>query len=464
MAFHQNRLRCSCLPWVLLLGSLAFLQVSCSEHADVLVDADLAETHCLGKEPIAALLQTNKKFERNLKIGAHFQEGMPATTSMLGVLAHRLYFIAMSKFWPLLVVAGIVACVTGAIMFVPGIAFGMTQKGSDHAQQDPQFQWLAEIMEGGWVSSLVVFLIFVDIVCTGISSTIHYTDLTNPENAKRDNDVASVCHRISLVILGWFFLEQILHLAAFGKTFFKHPWMVMDLIVISISVLCETMLKDLMSGWFEMLIILRLWKVVAIVAHVLRSQKKGSDEAAQSGTGAGEQESAPQEMHLTKKLGETIEEEGWQKQLGEFMESPSVSSVVISLIILDLTCTVINDTLENTEILNPKYEETGEIVAYWTKRVCLTTLAIFLVEQALHILAFGKEFFYHFWMVMDLVVVSVSLASETVLESWAEDMVNFLMLLRLWKVVAAVFDILHAEQERRERAEKMECESPEHKN
>jgi len=452
------------LPWVLLLGSLAFLQVSCSEHADVLVDADFAETHCLGKEPMSALLQTNKKFERNLKIGAHFPEEMPATTSMLGVLAHRLHFIAMSKLWPLLVVAGIVACVTGAVMFVPGIAFGMTQKASAHAPPQPKLAWLAEIMEGGLVSSLVVFLIFVDIVCTGISSTIHYTDLTNPENAKRDNAVAVVCMRTSLVILGFFFFEQILHLAAFGKTFFMHPWMVMDLIVISISVLCETMLKDLMSGWFEMLIILRLWKVVAIVAHVLRSQKKGPDEEAQSGTGAGEQESAPQEMHLTKKLGETIEEEGWQKQLGEFMESPSISSVVISLIILDLTCTVINDTLENTEILNPKYEETGEIVAYWTKKVCLTTLAIFLVEQALHILAFGKEFFYHFWMVMDLVVVSVSLASETVLESWAEDMVNFLMLLRLWKVVAAVFDILHAEKERRERAEKMECESPEHKN
>merc|ERR1719326_302723 len=138
------------------------------------------------------------------------------------------------------------------------------------------------------------------------------------------------------------------------------------------------------------------------------------------------------------------------------MESPWVSGMVIFLICVDLTCTVINTFLEETDLLNPKYEEGGEATATVTHNICVAVLVIFLVEQLLHVVIFGAEFFKHPWYVLDLFVVCISLICETTLEGLADDVIPVLILLRLWKVAAFIFDVALAEHEKAEVAEKSE--------
>jgi xanthine/uracil permease len=136
------------------------------------------------------------------------------------------------------------------------------------------------------------------------------------------------------------------------------------------------------------------------------------------------------------------------------MESPVVSGTVIVLILVDLCATVVNDILANTDLINPKYEEHGEHVEKISHYLCVSVLTLFLVEQILHIVAFGTDFFTHFWMVMDLAIVCVSLPCETVFEGMAEDFVGLAIVLRLWKVVAFVFDMFLHHHETSELKEK----------
>jgi len=185
---------------------------------------------------------------------------------------------------------------------------------------------------------------------------------------------------------------------------------------------------------------------------VLLVQTKASE-----GPGEAQSEEAKAKLHVAKRLAAKNENHGTcLEQLGEVMEGPTVSGVVIILIIVDLVCTGINDTLENTDLLNPAHKEQGEYTANLTHNICVSVLCIFLLEQCLHLLAFGREFFSHFWMVSDLIVVSVSLVCETVFEGKEEDWLSMLILLRMWKLVAFIFDMLLLEQERTERAEKLE--------
>merc|ERR1712203_917119 len=114
------------------------------------------------------------------------------------------------------------------------------------------------------------------------------------------------------------------------------------------------------------------------------------------------------------------------------MESPHVSAVVIILIFVDLGCTFVNDMCENTNLINPVYDKQKESIAALTHRACVTVLCVFLVEQLLHLVAFGAQFFTKIWFVMDLVVVCVSLTCETVLEDASKGWVALLIVLRLW--------------------------------
>merc|ERR1712151_992081 len=128
--------------------------------------------------------------------------------------------------------------------------------------------------------------------------------------------------------------------------------------------------------------------------------------------------------------------------LGGFLESPKVSAVIIFLIMVDLSGTAVNDICENTDLVNPKYDEQKESAAKWSHMICVTVLVIFFIEQMLHLAAFGKRFFSKFWYVMDLIVVTASLICETVLENISKGIVPLLIVLRLWKLVAIIFDML----------------------
>mmetsp|Transcript_42980 Transcript_42980/g.68741 ORF Transcript_42980/g.68741 Transcript_42980/m.68741 type:complete len:179 (+) Transcript_42980:65-601(+) len=156
---------------------------------------------------------------------------------------------------------------------------------------------------------------------------------------------------------------------------------------------------------------------------------------------------------VTTKIHTRLEKEDWRKRLGERMESPYVSAIVVILIVVDLVCTVINLICEDTDLINPKYDEQKEYAAKLTHNICVTVLSIFLVEQLLHLFAFRMEFFKHHWYVMDLIVVSVSLICETTLEGIAEDIIALTIVIRLWKLVAFIFDLLLAHKENAEATE-----------
>merc|ERR1712217_817634 len=51
--------------------------------------------------------------------------------------------------------------------------------------------------------------------------------------------------------------------------FFTHAWYVMDLIVVIVSLICETMLEKSGDEWIAMCITLRLWKIVSLIFDFL---------------------------------------------------------------------------------------------------------------------------------------------------------------------------------------------------
>lgn len=70
-------------------------------------------------------------------------------------------------------------------------------------------------------------------------------------------------------------------------------------------------------------------------------------------------------------------------------------------------------------------------------------LWIFLAEQILHIIAFGRHFLDHPWFVADLVVVSISLAAETATIDLIADTRHegkVMRVLKAWRLVALIFD------------------------
>lgn len=351
----------------------------------------------------------------------------------------------------------IAGCFVLVLLFAAFVAprmasLGMTKKVSEEADKDGFRARLGEIMEGKVITIIVLVLILVDLTSTVINDLLENTNLLNPKYHEQGELWASRTHDLCVTVLCLFLAEQVLHLIAFGADFFSHGWMVLDLVVVSVSLLVETCFEKSAEASMGLIIVLRLWKLVALVFDVFLAKSKSEERTAET-----------KGHHVSKKLTQKSEEprENGLAQLGEFLESPIVSGIVIILIVVDLVCTVINDTLENTDLLNPAYSESGESTAKMTHTICVTVLCMFLVEQLLHLLSFGRAFFGHFWMVTDLVVVSISLVCETLLEGTAENWASLLVALRLWKLVAFIFDMLLLEQERAERAEKLAARTDE---
>lgn len=138
---------------------------------------------------------------------------------------------------------------------------------------------------------------------------------------------------------------------------------------------------------------------------------------------------------------------GWHKNLGVGLESALWSLIVCFLIVLDVVCAVLSDTLEDTDILNPKYEAVGEEVLLHTRRASLAVLGIFMIEQGLSIVAFGRLFFTHIWKVLDLGVVTLSLLFEIIgtedeLRRRSRHVAMWFRLLRMWKPFSMVFELV----------------------
>lgn len=338
-------------------------------------------------------------------------------------------------------------------------SLNITAKLSDSVQQDGwncSQKCLAQLLESPGVTGVVIILIFVDLVSTVINDVCENTNLINPAYDEQKEFVAKVTHTLCVSVLTIFFIEQILHLAAFGKAFFTRWWFVMDLVVVSISLTCETVLEGTADNWLALLVVLRLWKVVAFVFDVCLAENEDEERDEKLDTARVRKAAIYDHKGITGKLSASLEmPAGWQKTLGEFMESPHVSGVVIILIFVDLGGTFVNDMCENTDLINPKYDEQKELAAKATHTVCVSVLCIFFIEQILHLVAFGEAFFTKFWYVMDLVIVSISLICETVLEDKAEDWLALFIVLRLWKVVAFIFDLCLSDTEDAEMDENM---------
>mmetsp|Transcript_127395 Transcript_127395/g.407754 ORF Transcript_127395/g.407754 Transcript_127395/m.407754 type:complete len:191 (-) Transcript_127395:142-714(-) len=149
--------------------------------------------------------------------------------------------------------------------------------------------------------------------------------------------------------------------------------------------------------------------------------------------------------HCSWKLSDRLRS-GWRKTLGEAVEGTVVAMAVCLLLFVDLICTFIDEIIQNTDLLNPKYEDQGEGVAKWCEHISLVVLVLFMLELSLGVVAFGKRFFSHIWYLLDFGVVLMSLICEIVSRFYDADgaqlLAGILILLRAWKFFAFGFDIL----------------------
>jgi hypothetical protein len=81
---------------------------------------------------------------------------------------------------------------------------------------------------------------------------------------------------------------------------------------------------------------------------------------------------------------------------------------------------------------------TAHHIAHTAHKLSIYILVIFTVEIFLKIYVNPKHFFSNHWEVLDLVVVLVSLAFDTVIEGMFEEVVEVLIVVRLWRVVRIV--------------------------
>lgn len=132
---------------------------------------------------------------------------------------------------------------------------------------------------------------------------------------------------------------------------------------------------------------------------------------------------------------------GWQRVLGEKLESKLVVFLAVVAIIVDLVCTAIATTALG-----------GEELVEMAERCGFGCLIIFFVEQFLHLVSFGSTFFDHPWFVLDLLVVSVGAAVELNAELAAQ--YKWIGAVRLWKLAAFSFDVALVKHEGNELVER----------
>lgn len=145
--------------------------------------------------------------------------------------------------------------------------------------------------------------------------------------------------------------------------------------------------------------------------------------------------------------------------LGEHLESAEFVRLIVLLLSIDLFCTVVCAL----EIGNEEVVELAE-------RTSLFCLAAFLLEQTLHLEAFGpRRFFSNPWYVADAIAVSVTMAVELRKDDEEEGVPSSLdqqrwsswtlvKIVRVWKVAIFLFDVALMRHESSELREKEHVE------
>ena len=89
------------------------------------------------------------------------------------------------------------------------------------------------------------------------------------EKYKTAIEVEHVLHYVSLSVLSLFMLEFVVKIFASGLSFFSHTLEVVDVVVVTVTLLLELLLKkDAVTGTVGLLLLVRLWRIVHIVTNV----------------------------------------------------------------------------------------------------------------------------------------------------------------------------------------------------
>eukprot|EP00443_Scrippsiella_acuminata_P048888 CAMPEP_0115282008 /NCGR_PEP_ID=MMETSP0270-20121206/59617_1 /TAXON_ID=71861 /ORGANISM="Scrippsiella trochoidea, Strain CCMP3099" /LENGTH=149 /DNA_ID=CAMNT_0002698833 /DNA_START=58 /DNA_END=507 /DNA_ORIENTATION=- len=127
---------------------------------------------------------------------------------------------------------------------------------------------------------------------------------------------------------------------------------------------------------------------------------------------------------------------------------------VILFLVVDLACSAMLTLLEDTDLLNPKYESEGERVVSIAEDISLTILVLFLLEIGLSIVAFRCAYFGDVWHLLDFVVVSCSLLLEVfhhVADADGTILVSAIIGFgRLWRLFAFGFDVVYLKRKVKE--------------
>ncbi|XP_066932726.1 voltage-gated hydrogen channel 1-like isoform X2 [Clytia hemisphaerica] len=148
------------------------------------------------------------------------------------------------------------------------------------------------------------------------------------------------------------------------------------------------------------------------------------------------------------KKGDMIEEETPKSSIGRFRQQLSDTlhhhyfQIIICVLVLLDTAVVVTEIMVDSSRSHSKSEhlETAEFALHY---VSLTILSIFMFEITLKIFAMGLKFLKHKFEIFDAIIVSVSFFLDVFLSSGGlKDGVEFLVLLRLWRITRIINGIV----------------------
>lgn len=93
---------------------------------------------------------------------------------------------------------------------------------------------------------------------------------------------------------------------------------------------------------------------------------------------------------------------GWRHRLGEWIESPGVSRLIIGLIIVNAAILGLETSAAVTGVAGP-----------WLNAINRAIVAVFVVEITIKMIAFGPRFFRSGWNLFDFFVVGIALVPAT---------------------------------------------------
>eukprot|EP00927_Polykrikos_kofoidii_P048278 TRINITY_DN42495_c0_g3_i1.p1 TRINITY_DN42495_c0_g3~~TRINITY_DN42495_c0_g3_i1.p1 ORF type:complete len:751 (+),score=84.82 TRINITY_DN42495_c0_g3_i1:200-2452(+) len=144
------------------------------------------------------------------------------------------------------------------------------------------------------------------------------------------------------------------------------------------------------------------------------------------------------QVHLTLDAEHTP---AWRQHLARFLEDQRWSLLVILWVMVDM-CSIFFRNIAATSLFNPVHSENINYVAMWSKILSLSILFVFMVEQVLHLVAFGRVLFSKRWLVLDLAVVGFCFLSGLWECFLGEPPGGYHVGCRLWRLLAFFVELI----------------------